>query len=407
MAVIGTLSSTMEGGDAGGRYKAFFENVGAASEKLGMKFVDQQGKLMPMTDILDKLQGKFGDLSSAAASNQLVDAFGGEGAQVIQALAKDTGRLRNGIEQIGKVRGLENAEKMAQAMVDPWQQFGAAVQALRIAFGQSLLPILTPLMARLTGIASTLTRWTQLFPNLTRLIGLVVLATFSLAAGIGLLTFSVALAKTAWLGLTTIWTVATKASLLFNAALWANPVTWVVVGVIALVAAVAAAVYYWDDLTKALMNSSAFQFVAESLQTLSTWFNSMGGWSGMAKAAWDGILNIVQSAINGLIEMLNKIPGVNIETSMGAMPDIPGSQAAVGAAEQAMRAEKAQATINGAIPSLSPSRPVAVPSGGLLTSIQNTQNQNQGTHVEKVEIHTAKPMTPLELESLVAMGMGG
>ena len=41
----------MEGGDAGGMYKALFENIGAGSEKLGMKFTDQNGKLLPMLDI--------------------------------------------------------------------------------------------------------------------------------------------------------------------------------------------------------------------------------------------------------------------------------------------------------------------------------------------------------------------
>ncbi|RMN84110.1 phage tail tape measure protein, partial [Pseudomonas syringae] len=115
-----------EGGDAGGRYKAFFENLEAAAKKTGLTFTDAAGNALPMLQIMDKLQGKYGDLTSAAAGTKLMDAFGGEGAQVIGALAKDTDRLRNGIAELGKVRGLENAEKMAKAMVDPWQQFGKA-----------------------------------------------------------------------------------------------------------------------------------------------------------------------------------------------------------------------------------------------------------------------------------------
>lgn len=34
-----------------------------------------------------------------------------------------------------------------------------------------------------------------------------------------------------------------------NTALWANPITWIVVGVIALIAAVVALIYYWEDIT--------------------------------------------------------------------------------------------------------------------------------------------------------------
>ncbi|WP_312244406.1 phage tail tape measure protein [Stutzerimonas nitrititolerans] len=407
MAILGTLSSTMDGGTAGGAYKAFFENVSGASEKLGMSFVDQQGKLLPMMDILDKLQGKFGDLSIEANGKALRDAFGGEAARLITTLMGDTGRLANGMEQLGKVRGLETAEQMAKAMVDPWQQFGAAVQALRIAFGQALIPLLTPLMERLTGIAGTLTRWLGLFPNIARVVGITVLAVLGLAGAIGAITFAVALAKTAWLALSAVWTIATAATWLFNAALWANPITWVVVGLIALGVAIGAAIIYWDEITAAIMNTAAFQWVSAQLTALSDWFSSMGGWSGMAKAAWDGIIAIFHKAINGLIAMLNKIPGVEIDAQFGAMPEMPGTGAAMTAVEQAERAQKAQATINDAIPSLSPQRANAVPPGGLLTSIQNNSNQNRGNHVEKVEIHTGKPMSPLELENMMSMAVGG
>lgn len=448
-AVIGTLSSTMEGGDAGGLYKSFFENIGAASEKLGMKFNDQNGQLMPMADILSKLEGKFGDLNSAAAGTKLTEAFGGEGARVITALAKDTDRFKNSLDKLGKVRGLEDAANMAKAMVDPWQQFAAAVEALRIAFGQALIPILTPLMDRLSAVAGTLTRWTQLFPNITRVIGIAVLTILGLTAAMAALTFVVGMSKMVWMSLVVVWKVLTwtgwksiamflyhavmitafvaglilmvawmglvKVAMLLwqgaiwlvNAAMYANPVGLVIAGIVALVAIVGAAIYYWDDLTSALMNTAAFKWVSDQLSALSDWFGSMGGWSGMAKAAWDGIVAIFQTAINGLIEMLNKIPGVNIEASLGAMPEIPGATAAMSVSEQAERSQKVRQTINAAIPSLSPTRASAVPPGGLLTSIQNTSSQNKGTHVEKVEIHTSKPMSPLELENIVAMGLSG
>ncbi len=559
MAVLGTLGSTMDGGEAGGLYKSFFENVSGASEKLGMSFVDQQGKLLPMMNILDKLKGKFGDLSIEANGKQLRDAFGGEAARLITTLMGDTGRLKNGMEQLGNVRGLENAERMAKAMVDPWQQFGAAVEALRIAFGQSLIPILAPLMDHLVGIASTLTRWTQLFPNITRVIGIATLVVFGIIAAMSLLTLTVGMSKMVWLGLVTVWKVLTMAGLrsiamflyhtvmvigfvaglvlmvawmglvkgamllwqgaiwLVNTALLTNPVTWIVIGIVALVAAVAAAIIYWDQWTSALLNSEAFKWVSDQLTALSHWFDSMGGWSAMASAAWDGIVSIFKQAINGLIEMLNKIPGVNIEAAFGDMPaapELPGISAPtveapllpqlVSAPEQPIqapplvmaatpdtpapamptlnalqpqaqapalvlapvpktpapiaqpltvpeaprtapalvaapalktaapigpqlnvpqptqppalvtaskpteKAEQSQQRINSAVTSLSPKRPDAVPRGGLLASIQNnSQTQNKGTHVENVNIHTGKPMNPLELEGMLAMAVGG
>ena len=464
-AVIGTLSSTMEGGDAGGLYKSFFENIGGASEKLKLKFTEQNGQLMPMADILAKLEGKFGDLTSAAAGTKLTEAFGGEGARVINALAKDTDRFKNGLDQLGKVRGLENAEKMAKAMVDPWQQFGAAVQALRIAFGQALIPMLAPLMDKLVGIAGTLTRWTQLFPNITRVIGITVLVILGLAGAMAAMTFTVGLAKMVWLSLITIWKVLTwtgfrsiamflvhtvlvagfvlglaalytwmglvrvgmllwqGAIWLVNAAMLANPVLLIIVGIVALIALVVAAVVYWDQWTTALMNTAAFQWIAGQLQALSDWFGSIGGWTGMASAAWDGIVAIFKDAINGLIEMLNKIPGVQIDAAFGEIPkapEIPGISAPLVNAPAppqlvttpplTEQAEQARQRMNGGTSGgLSPMRPTAVPQGGLLRSIQSTTNQtqNKGMRVDKVEIHTAKPMTPLEMENMVSMAVGG
>ena len=445
-AVIGSLSSTMEGGDAGGRYKAFFENAGAGAEKLGVKLTDGQGKMLPILQVLDTLQGKLGDLNSASASAKLLEAFGGEGAQVIGALAKDTDRLKNGLDQLGKVRGLETAEQMAKAMVDPWQQFGAAVQALRIAFGQSLIPLLTPLMDRLVGIASTLTRWTQLFPNITRVIGIVVLIILGLAGAMAALTAVVGLSKLVWLSLVTIWKVLTwtgfrsiamflvhtvmisafvvglvgmytwmgivrGAMLLWQGAIWlvnaamlANPVLLIIVGIVALVAAVIAAVVYWDEWTSALMNTAAFKWVSEQLQALSDWFGSMGGWSGMASAAWGAIVAIFTAAISSLVDLLNKIPGVNIETSFGSLPkvpDVPGASVPVD--------PQTQEQLRSSAGSISPSGPTAVPQGGFLRTIQNnsSQTQNQGVHVENLNLTNSKPMNQLELENMIGMAVPG
>ena len=388
MAVLGTASSTMDAGTAGGAYKAFFENIGAASETLGMSFTDSTGRLLPMLDIVGQLKGRFGDLSVAANSDALAQAFGGEAAMLLTRLMGDTDQLRNGMEKLGQVRGLETAEQMASAMVDPWQQFGAAVQALRIAFGQALMPLLTPLMERLTGIASTLTRWTGLFPNITRAVGLVALAVLGMAGAIGAVTFAVALAKTAWLGLSAIWSIATAAAWLFNAALWANPITWIVIGIIALVAAIALAIVYWDEIVSAIAGTAVFQWISDQLAAVGGWFDSMGGWAGIASAAWEGITRIFYGYINGLIAILNLIPGVDIETRFGEMPEAPSLDAM-------------------ASDSLSPTGPSAVPKGGLLSSIQNTtNNQTKGNHVEKVEIHTGKEMSPLAMENMIAMAVG-
>jgi len=304
-----------------------------------------------------------------------------------------------------------------------------------------------------------------LFPNITRVIGITVLVILGLTAAMAAMTFTVGLAKMVWLSLVTIWKVLTwtgfrsiamflvhtvliagfvlglaalytwmglvkvgmllwqGAIWLVNAAMYANPVGLIIAGIVALVAIVGAAIYYWDDWTSALMNTAAFQWIAGQLQALSDWFGSIGGWTGMASAAWDGIVAIFKDAINGLIEMLNKIPGVQIDAAFGEMPkapEIPGISAPLVNAPAppqlvttpplTEQAEQARQRMNGGTSGgLSPMRPTAVPQGGLLRSIQNNTNQtqNKGTHVETLNINTAKPITPLEVENMMSMAVGG
>lgn len=477
MAVIGSLSGSMDGSAAGGLYKAFFENIEDASDKLGIKFTDTNGKVLPMLDILAKLQGRFGDLRGAAANAKITEAFGGEAAQLIGALAQDTDRLKNGIDKLGQVRGLEQAEQMAKAMVDPWQQFGAAVKGLRIAFGQALIPILQPLMARLVEIAQTLVRWIKLFPNITRVVGIATLIIAGMGAALSALAVAVGIARVAMLGLQTVWALLNLTGLrslamfilhsiqcvllvgrvllmiavlgtlrlamlawqtvtwLVNAAMYANPIGLVVAGIAVLITIVALVVRYWDDFKAALLESTAFQWVSAQFTALGKMFGSMSGWADFAKSAWDGISRIFRSAVDGLIEMLNKIPGVNIETRFSDLPkapevpQLPGQVAPIGILpitsqppsikhlmqvpaptplmtpiEQLdqQRQRMTQTAIN-----LSPASPTSVPQGGLMTQIQSsTQTQDRRMHVEKIEINTSKAMNPLELEQMMEMAVG-
>jgi hypothetical protein len=104
-------------------------------------------------------------------------------------------------------------------------------------------------------------------------------------------------------------------------------------------------------------------------------------------------------------------PALNTPAPIGPQLNIPQPKqppALVTAPAPTEKAEQSQHRMNGSVASLSPKRPDAVPRGGLLSSIQNNnQTQNKGTHVENVNIHTGKPMNPLELEGMLAMAVGG
>ena len=98
----------------------------------------------------------------------------------------------------------------------------------------------------------------------------------------------------------------------------------------------------------------------------------------------------------------------DVATSSKTMPMPPAVQKIVELPVKAEQGLQARNSLNQSIPALSPSRPQAVPKGGLMQSIQNTtQNQRSGAHIENMNITNNKPMTPLELENMLAMAVGG
>lgn len=74
-AVLGSLQATMSGSEAGTKYKAFLAGVGKAQEKLGLKFTDNNGRMLDMVTILQRIRDKYGDLSETAASDLIGSAF--------------------------------------------------------------------------------------------------------------------------------------------------------------------------------------------------------------------------------------------------------------------------------------------------------------------------------------------
>ncbi|HIE5581590.1 TPA: phage tail tape measure protein [Pseudomonas aeruginosa] len=344
MAVLGQLSQTMEGGEAGGLYKAFFENVSAAQDKLGMKFTDAGGRLLPIMQILDKLQTKFGNLTKQTDLDAITGAFGGEAARMIVTLLKDTGALANNLDQLGKVKGMERAEQMARAMVDPWQRLDSVIENIRISFGMVLLPVLNPLIERVAEAGKTFQRWLGMFPNIARWLGYITLGVLALTAAAGALTLLG--------GLVTLFSVLV------------SPVALLVAGFAALVVAVGATIIWWDELQAAFGNTTWFQALVTMATPVVLTFRILvavlsGLWdvfsalwtiggeyaqslgllsegAGTATGAWGTFLQVLANvspfaligkALKGLIALLNLIPGINIDAEFGTLPTMPQAAA--------------------------------------------------------------------------------
>ncbi|WP_419465710.1 phage tail tape measure protein [Aliivibrio fischeri] len=305
MAILGTLQATMSGSEAGTKYRSFLGGVAKAQSELGMSFTDAQGQLLPMVNILDQLKGRYGDTIDVAESAELAKAFGTkEATGMIKLLMADTDGLAQSIESLGQVQGMSKAEEMASAMTDQWERLQASWFAVRAAVFGAILPSINAVVGSMADGMLVITGWTQEFPMLGEILGYVAIAGISLGGVVAALSLAMGIGQMMSAGwaltmgtlngvfkMLRISTLAmTAATWLFNAALWANPMTWIVAGIGLLIAGVAAAIYWWDDLKASFADTN--------------WFNVI---------AW---------AVEGLVDLLNMIPGVDIDLNASDTPEM-------------------------------------------------------------------------------------
>ncbi|WP_454440246.1 phage tail tape measure protein [Vibrio bathopelagicus] len=322
MAILGKLQATMSGSEAGTKYRAFLGGVAKAQDELGLSFTDSHGNMLPMLDILEKLKGQYGDTLSVAESAELDKAFGTkEATAMIKLLMADTEGLAGSIETLGQVQGMSKAKQMASDMTDQWERLQAVWFAVRAAVFGAILPSINAVVGSMAHGLMMVVGWTDEFPFLAEILGYVaiaglslggVVATLSLAMGIGqMMSAGWAVTLASLNGIMKLLRISamasTAAAWLFNAALWANPITWVVAGIALLIGGLAAAIYWWDDLTAAFKDAS--------------WFDVIAG------------------AIEGLVDLLNMIPGVDIE--LGSKIETPEVSAAVEAERHAPKSIEA------------------------------------------------------------------
>lgn len=354
IAILGSLQSTMSGSEAGTKYRAFLTGIAGAQEKLGLNFTDESGKLLPVVDILSKIEGKFGKIDTVAKSDLLKNAFGtSEATAFIKLMSTDIGKLNGDIQKLAKTEGMEKAVWMAEQMNDPWARLASGVKAVTIAIWQKALPSIEPYIAMLIALTNTLVDWADKYPHLTKYIGLGVTAMMLMVAVGGSLTLMLGLLRFSFVGaiaISKLWTLrlmvmtplmwgwnaavwaartamlafvlygpamsafflAMKTSILtslpaiwaFSAALFANPITWIVLGIVALIAAIVALVVYWDEVTDAVTRFSTVVFgsIGDAWAWLKQLFND-NAWLKVVFAPLYGAISVVDVLIDGFAKL--------------------------------------------------------------------------------------------------------
>ena len=369
IAILGTLQATMSGAEAGTKYKSFLAGVGKAQKTLGLTFTDSQGKMLPMIQILDRIKGKFGDIDTVAESDLLQKAFGRkEAVDLIKLLSNDVAGLNKNIGLIGKQKGMDKAIAMANAMKDPWDVAGKQIEAIMIVLGKAMMPTLLPFLDLLGEGAQGILRWTNLFPNLTRWVGIGVLSIIGLIAAFSALSIVVGINKFVMAGWGVVWGtlkyafIAMRFSILtiipavwgFTAALLANPITWMAIVIGGLIALVVDATGGWEAWTTAIVDFG---------KAIADMFNSFK----------KDPFAFIGNSIDWLIDKINLIPGIDINTSTQAPKPVAGPAG------------------------LKPNAP-RIEQGGVINQITNASSANSSRSIGDVNVQNyGQPMSGQEL----------
>ena len=306
LSILGMLQATMGGSEAGTKYKAFLQSAAKAGDALGLSFVDANNQLLSMPEILDALRGKFGDTMDAAEKMELQKAFGtSEAVALIDLLYDKTDDLQGNIldmyDALGS--GASVATGMANAIneTEPerYERLNQRIQNVKESIGNMLLPTVNDLMGVGEAILSKTASWIEQNQELVKVIMLTVLglggfltvggAVITVVGGVGLVItkavtafkilkagFGIAKAAMGPL-ISSVWS--------FTAALLANPVTWVVIGIVALIAAIVL-LYNKCEWFRNLVNN-----------ILSFFREKLGAALDTAKAVFAGIGNIIGSVM--------------------------------------------------------------------------------------------------------------
>lgn len=259
--------------------------------RLGIAARDADGNMRPSIDLLgeisDKLNSLGPGLERTAAAREL---FGRGFAEINPLLRLGSERIKEFAEESDKM-GLTLTQKdlvAARQFKLAMHGVHAGIQGLTVELGRAFTPIL---ITAANAMKSIVSKFRDLMNSSSPVAGIIKGITAALVVLISVLA-GVALATKAW----------AVAQSILNSTLLASPTTWVIVGIVALVAAIIALVKNFDLAGRIL--TKVFEFIGSGLGKLvSIWVTS---WRHMGDIA----LNTAGFITNVGAKLLGWVPGL-------------------------------------------------------------------------------------------------
>jgi TP901 family phage tail tape measure protein len=304
-AAVGQLNTMgLQGSLAGTAFGAAMRNMNKASKTLGFTIARTADGGVDFAATLDVIRAKYHDkMGLPEVQMAFQQAFGDEGVRAMSLLLGDLGSFRKGLDAVTMSSGTAAAaqRRVESTGSSTWRRLANQVEDLKVGIGEGLAPTLAELEPKIRRAVQWLREFVGEHPGLVKLAaGMALLTTGTLSvlgpvmlAG-GLIVQAVGSSLRVFSLLGRMMTLVTAQTWLFNAALWANPLTWVVVAVVALIAAIVGLIVYWDEVSAAV--GRAGSWIRE------TWGSLVGWFSGL----WGRVVAVFQTAMTWLRKVLVK-----------------------------------------------------------------------------------------------------
>ena len=288
------------------------------------------GDLRQMSDILEEIRIKTQGMGSGQRLEFIGKVFGTEASGAFTELitkADESGKsIRKFSAEISKAAASNEVADIANTMGANFDGAMKTMDSAREELSLTVYDVIKPALTTLANIGSKAFRWVGNFakenPVLTRTIVMVVGAVAALTAVLlpilGIIAGTIAAVTTiaaGWAAFTAAIAIAKTAFISFTATLLANPLTWIVIAVVAVIAAIWMLYKNWDQISAYLGNlwesiKTKFSEMTESikLKLIAAW-----EWMKGLFASWEPTIN---GLIAGFLNIPNVIAGVweNLKT---------------------------------------------------------------------------------------------
>jgi TP901 family phage tail tape measure protein len=322
LAITAMGNAGIKGSDAGTSLKTMLSNLQPSTKKaagvmkeLGIitkdgsnQFYDAKGNVKSMADIAGVLQGALKGMSSAQKQAALQTMFGSDAIRAAAVISEQgAGGMNKLTASINKVKAADVAKTRLNNLSGQVEQLKGSTETLAIGLGSVFIPILN----KIVGVLTNVVNWfTSLDSGTQKLIAITAAFVGGLLLFVGGLIKAVQAAQ------------AMKVAMLaLNGTFLANPITWVIIAIVALIAAI---VLLWNN-SETFRNivMAVWNAILNAVKAVAAWFTGtlvpalQGVWNSIVSGAqslwasivavWNGILSAVQTALTGISNFFQAI----------------------------------------------------------------------------------------------------